>query len=212
MNDTLISSLHNKRSGTTDKGMERAHAIVEAARQIIAAEGYAGLSMRRVAADVGVSLSNVQHYFSSKDTLVEAVLLTTMNMFQEKIDQIAGSMAHAPRIVQFESTIDMFLRELSDPVTVALFFEIWAMATRNAFASNLMDKMLARERKAIYKLIQGLCPDITDEQTHLRAALIVAQIQGLLLFRLFNPEKKAELAGLEQLAKEAVLRLAMRPD
>ena len=212
MNDTLKTSLHHKRSGTTDKGLERAQAILAATRQIIASEGYAGLSMRRVAAEVGVSLSNVQHYYSSKDMLVEAVLLTTMSTFQEKIDQITASMAHAPRTEQFQSTIDMFLRELSDPVTVALFFEIWAMATRNAFASNLMDKMLARERKAIFKLIQGLSPRITDEQYQLRSALIVAQIQGLLLFRLFNPDKKQELAGLEQLAKEAVIRLAMQPD
>jgi AcrR family transcriptional regulator len=212
MNDTLKSSLHHKRSGTTDKGLERAEAILGAARQIIASEGYAGLSMRRVAAEVGVSLSNVQHYYGSKDMLVEAVLLTTMSMFQEKIDQITTSMAQASRTEQFQSTIDMFLRELSDPVTVALFFEIWALATRNAFASNLMDKMLARERKAIFKLIQGLSPQITDEQYQLRAALIVAQIQGLLLFRLFNPDNKAELAGVEQLAKEAVIRLAMQPD
>lgn len=212
MNDTLKSSLQSKRSVTTGKGLERAHAILGAARLIIASDGYAGLSMRRVAAEVGVSLSNVQHYYNSKDMLVEAVLLYTMNMFQEKIDQITSSMANASRTEQFQSTIDMFMRELSDPITVALFFEIWALATRNTFASNLMDKMLARERKAIFKLIQGLSPQIPDEQYQLRAALIVAQIQGLLLFRLFNPARKAELAGVEQLAKEAVLRLAMQPD
>lgn len=212
MNDTLKSSLQSKRSGTTGKGLERAHEILDAARRIFAAEGYAGLSMRRVAGEVGVSLSNVQHYYNSKDMLVEAVLLYTMNLFQEKIDQISASMAHSPRTEQFQSTIDMFLRELSDPVTVAVFFEIWALATRNPFASDLMDKMLARERKAIFKLIQGLTPSISDQQYRVRAALIVAQVQGLLLFRLFNPARKAELAGLEQAAKEAVLRLAMQPD
>jgi len=200
MNDTLKSSLQSKRSGTTGKGLERAHEILDAARRIFAAEGYAGLSMRRVAGEVGVSLSNVQHYYNSKDMLVEAVLLYTMNMFQEKIDQIGASMAHSPRTEQFQSTIDMFLRELSDPVTL------------NPFASDLMDKMLARERKAIFKLIQGLTPSITDQQYRVRAALIVAQVQGLLLFRLFNPARKAELAGVEDAAKEAVLRLAMQPD
>jgi len=212
MNDTLKSSLQSKRSGTTGKGLERAHEILDAARRIFAAEGYAGLSMRRVAGEVGVSLSNVQHYYNSKDMLVEAVLLYTMNMFQEKIDQIGASMAHSPRTEQFQSTIDMFLRELSDPVTLAVFFEIWALATRNPFASDLMDKMLARERKAIFKLIQGLTPSITDQQYRVRAALIVAQVQGLLLFRLLNPARKAELAGVEDAAKEAVLRLAMQPD
>jgi AcrR family transcriptional regulator len=211
MNDTLKSSLQSKGSGTTDKGFERAHEILDAARHIFAAEGYAGLSMRRVAMEVGVSLSNVQYYYSSKDMLIEAVLLYTMTIFQEKIDRISSEMVRASRVDQFQSTIDMFLGELGDPITAAVFFEIWALATRNPFASGLMDKMLARERKAIFKLIQGLAPTISDEQYQLRAALIVAQIQGLLLFRLFNPAKKAELAGLEQAAKQTVLRLATVP-
>ena len=55
-------------------------------------------------------------------------------------------------------------------------------------------------------------PTLDDCKLVLRAALIVAQVQGLLLFRLFNPARKAELAGVEDAAKEAVLRLAMQPD
>lgn len=211
MNNTLKSSVQRKRSGATGKGVERANEILGAARRIFAGEGYAGLSMRRVAAEVGVSLSNVQYYYRSKDTLVEAVLLYTMTTFQEKIDHIINEMANAPRVEQFQSTVDMFLDELSDPITVAVFFEIWALATRNPFASALMDKMLARERKAIFILIRGLAPTISDDQYRVRAALIVAQIQGLLFFRMFNPQKNAELTGLEQAAKQAVLHLATVP-
>jgi AcrR family transcriptional regulator len=211
MNDTLKSSLQSKRSGTTDKGYERAHAILVAARRIFATEGYAGLSMRRVASEVGVSLSNVQHYYANKDMLVEAVMLYTMNMFQEKTDQITKKMAHASRVEQFRSTIDMFFQEMSDHLTVAVFFESWALATRNAFASALMNKMLSRERKAIFKLIQGLSSTITDEQYQIRAALIVAQIHGLLLFRMTNPDKKSNLAAFEKAAKDVLIRLSMEP-
>jgi AcrR family transcriptional regulator len=211
MNDTLKSSLQSKRSGTTDKGYERAHEILVAARRIFATQGYAGLSMRSVASEVGVSLSNVQHYYASKDMLVEAVLLYTMNLLQEKTDQITGAMAHASRAQQFQSTIDMFFQELGDPITVAVFFESWALATRNAFASALMNTMLSRERKAIFKLIRGLSPNISDEQYQIRAALIVAQIHGLLLFRMTNTDKRSNLASFEKAAKDVVLRLSMEP-
>jgi AcrR family transcriptional regulator len=212
MNNTLKSSLQSKRSGTTDKGFERAYEILVAARRIFGTEGYAGLSMRRVAGEVGVSLSNVQHYYASKDMLVEAVLLYTMNMFQEKTDQITSAMAHASRAEQFRSTVEMFLRELSDPITVAVFFESWALATRSAFASALMNKMLNRERKAIFKLIQGISPNISDEQYQTRAALIVAQIHGLLLFRMTDPDKRTNLASFEKAAKEVIFRLSMEPE
>lgn len=211
MTPVLKSSLKRKTSSTTEKGYERARDILQAAREIFAAEGYGGLSMRRVAAQAGISLSNVQHYYHSKDALVEAVLLDTLNQFQEKIDSITASMANASRIDQFLSAVDMFLEELGAPLMRGMFFEFWALATRNTFASTLMERMQARERKAIFNLIRGMSGAISDQEYMVRAALIVAQIEGLMLFRVRNRPKRPELEGLEQAAREAVLRLATQP-
>jgi AcrR family transcriptional regulator len=211
MSPALKTSLKRKTSNTTEKGYERANDILQAAREIFASEGYGGLSMRRVATLVGVSLSNVQHYYKSKDMLVEALLLDSLNQFQEKIDNITTSMAGASRVEQFMSTVDMFLDELGSPVMRGMFFEFWALATRNTFASTLMERMQARERKAIFSLIQGLSSEISDGEYVIRAALIVAQIEGLMLFRVRNRPKRPELEGLERAARQAVLRLAMQP-
>ena len=208
MPSTVPTSLKSKSSVTTDKGLERAQQILQAARLIFAAEGYAGLSMRRLAAEVGMSLSNVQHYYQSKDLLVEAMLSFTMNTFQNKVDAIARAMDSASRIDRLNSTVDMFLEELSDPVTHGVFFEIWALAGRNAFASELMGKMLARERKAIFKLIQGMSPDIPDELAMQRAILIVAQIEGMMLFRLHQQTQQTEVAAIHAALRQAVLNLA----
>ena len=82
MKAILDQTLRNKSSLTTEKGWERVHAILRAARTLLAADGYAGLSMRKVAAEAGMTLSNVQHYYSSKELLLEAVLLSTMDAFQ----------------------------------------------------------------------------------------------------------------------------------
>jgi AcrR family transcriptional regulator len=203
-----LTSLKNKPSTTTEKGLGRAHDILHAARSLLAADGYAGLSMRRVAAEVGISLSNVQHYYQSKDALLEALLLYTMDLFQTKMDGISAVMPGASRIEQFLSTCDMFLEELTDPVTHAIFFELWALASRNAFASRLMDQMLARERKAIFKLIRGLNPRISDEDTMQRAVLMVAQIEGLMLFRLNKAERPAEFIAVRESVRKVLTMLA----
>lgn len=210
MSPTLKTSLKKKPSNTTEKGYERAQDILQAAREIFAAEGYGGLSMRRVATRVGVSLSNVQHYYKSKDLLVEALLLDSLNQFQARIDGIAEAMAGGTREDRFLATVDMFLEELGSPVTRGMFFEFWALATRNTFASALMDKMQARERKAIFHLIRGMSADISDAEYVIRAALIVAQIEGLMLFRARNRPRRPELEGLESAARKSVLRLAMQ--
>jgi AcrR family transcriptional regulator len=206
-----LTSLTNKASTTTEKGWGRALDILHAARSLLAAEGYAGLSMRRVAADVGISLSNVQHYYQSKDALLEALLLYTMELFQTKMDGISAAMTSASRIDQFLSTCDMFLEEITDPVTHAIFFELWALASRNAFASRLMDKMLARERKAIFHLIRGLNPAIGDDEYMQRAILMVAQIEGLMLFRLNKAERRDEFMAVRASVRKVLTTLATIP-
>jgi AcrR family transcriptional regulator len=201
----------HKSSFTTEKGMSRAHDILRAARGLLAAEGYAGLSMRRVAAEVGMSLSNLQHYYQSKELLVEALLLYTLDVFQAKMDGISAAMVSASRIEQFLSTADMFLEEITDPATHAIFFEIWALASRNQFASSLMDRMMARERKAIYNLIRGLNPEIPDAEYMKRAILMVAQIEGLMLFRLNKHRRGEEFLAMREAVKKVILRLATVP-
>jgi AcrR family transcriptional regulator len=208
---TTLTSLKHKSSSTTEKGLGRAHDILHAARALLAAEGYAGLSMRKVAAEVGISLSNVQHYYQSKDALLEALLLYTMELFQQKMDSISAAMTSASRIDQFLSTCDMFLEEITDPVTHAIFFELWALASRNDFASRLMDKMLGRERKAIFHLIRGLNPAIDDDEYMQRAILMVAQIEGLMLFRLNKAERRAEFMAVRASVRKVLLSLATVP-
>lgn len=208
---TTMTTLKNKSSSTTEKGLGRAHDILHAARGLLAAQGYAGLSMRKVAAETGMSLSNVQHYYQSKDALLEALLLYTMDLFQAKMDAISAAMTSASRIDQFLSTCDMFLEEISDPVTHAIFFELWALASRNEFASRLMDKMLGRERKAIFNLIRGLNPAIGDEEYMQRAILMVAQIEGLMLFRLSKAERREQFIAVRASVRKVLLALATVP-
>lgn len=204
----MTPALRNKPSATTEKGLGRAQDILECARAVLAAEGYAGLSMRRVATQAGISLSNVQHYYPNKDLLLEALLMYTMDGFQARIDAISAAMAEAAPLDRFLSTIDMFLEGLTDPVTHALFFEIWALASRNEFASKLMDRMLARERKTILNLIRGLNPALDEAQLMQRAVLIVAQVEGLMLFRLDRQKRRAEFNAVRESLRRAVVALA----
>lgn len=61
-----MEALKNKRGETR-------HRLLEAARDCLAEEGYAGLSTRRVAARAGVPLSQIHYHFGAKRTLVLAL-------------------------------------------------------------------------------------------------------------------------------------------
>ena len=53
--------------------------ILEAARSRVAQEGAAALSVRAVARDVGMASSAVYRYFSSRDELLTALIVSAYN-------------------------------------------------------------------------------------------------------------------------------------
>jgi AcrR family transcriptional regulator len=200
--------LRSKGSETTGKGHERAYAILQIARTLLASEGYAGLSMRNVAARAGVNLSTVQHYYPSKDALLEALLLQTLQEYQAAVDQQLSDGAGGEPLKQFEAIVDYFLEDLANPQTTSLLCELWALANRNAFAAKILDNMLTRSRKVFRNLVRALAPELPAAQGELRGALIVAQLQGLMLYLASSRPRHADLAGLKQAARRALVQLA----
>lgn len=58
---------------TMTKTQETKTAILEAARQVLGSEGYAGLSTRAVAGAAGAPMSQIQYHFGSKEGMVVAL-------------------------------------------------------------------------------------------------------------------------------------------
>ncbi len=200
--------LRNKESNTTSKGYERAGAILDAARVMLAKEGYAGLAMRSVALQVGVSLSTVQHYYPSRDALIEALLLQTFDRYQGAIDERVAELGMGSRLELFKAVIDYFLDDLSDQIASGLFFEISALANRHAYASQMFDTMLTRARKTLRNLIREIAPHMSARQCEVRGALIVSQMIGTMLFLSDARPQHEELKELKQEATAAIMRIA----
>ncbi|HEY5222293.1 MAG TPA: TetR/AcrR family transcriptional regulator [Microbacteriaceae bacterium] len=62
------------RRGPYAKTVERRRHILDAAHQVFAARGYHAGSLREVAGEAGISLSNLTHHFPTKEDLLLAVL------------------------------------------------------------------------------------------------------------------------------------------
>jgi AcrR family transcriptional regulator len=204
-------TLQRKESNTTTKGHERAVAILGVARELLGTEGYGALSMRSVALRVGVSLSTVQHYYPSREALLEALLNQAFDGYQAGIDQRlaqrSGVSGDSGKAV-FQSIIDYFLDDLRDQISSGLFFEIAALANRHPYASRMFDTMLTRARRTLRNLMRDIAPELTPRQCEIRGALIVSQMIGLMIFLSDTRPKHAELAELQQEATAAIMRTA----
>ena len=193
---------------TTDKGHLRALEILRAAQHMLASEGYAGLSMRGVANQLGISLSTVQHYYSSKEALVEALLTYVMDNYQAAVAQVMNAMSDKSQLDRFMTIIDLILIEIRRPETFGVLAEIYALSNRLPFAARLVEGVYARERKEIFKLIVGLEPRLSVEQTKQRAAMIVVQIHGLVSQLAQDNDPSLSRKQLEEAARQSFLMLA----
>jgi AcrR family transcriptional regulator len=208
MRDSVIESLKKKDSGTTGKGMDRARDILDAARALFAAEGYAGLSMRGVATALGVSLSTVQHYYRDKDTLVEAVLLYQMDLYQAAVAGLTAALADAGPEAHLRAALNLFLTEAQRPDVGGVFMEIWSLANRHPAAARVLDQVRRRERLQFQQLVQGVAPALDEAELGRRARLMIALIEGLTVQLSRGDGAADETAALVKAAETALLGVA----
>jgi len=72
---------------------ERREEILEATRRVILKHGLGGVTMRKIAAEVGKSTGLVNHYFEDKSRLLLATLEASMKEFGRHIDAHAADAA-----------------------------------------------------------------------------------------------------------------------
>lgn len=208
MHTTLLESLRKKDSGTTGKGMDRAREILEAGRRLFASAGYAGLTMRGVAQAVGINLSTVQHYYRDKDTLVEALLLYQMDLYQAAVADLESALAGAGPQARLRAALDLFLAEAAKPEVSGIFMEIWSLANRHPAAARVMARIRRRERLQFMQLVAAVCPGLAEPERERRARLMIALIEGLTVQLAGGGDADADTAPLIAAARDALLRLA----
>lgn len=196
------------RSGTAvlAKGRERIEAILDAATRVLIEEGHARLSTRRIAARAGVRPGHLQYYFPTKQDVVRGLLeryLERANAAYET--ELAATTSAAPPV---ELVLDAILRDQQDPERARFFWELWALAARDpAIADAMQAHYRAHWRRVVAALLDAT-PALGRPRAERRAALLVALLEGLTLFRNRNEARDLPLPFLERELRSVVRKLA----
>lgn len=183
--------------GATGKGHERRLQILDAATQQLIDEGYAGFSARQVAERLGLRLSNVQYYFPTRDALLDALLARVLTDAMAEFGRNPADHDLA--------TLVRFVLAGQTPDACRLFLELWALAARDSGARTAMDRFYLAYRKEIERAIATVAPAISAAERVRRAALIMALLEGVSLFR--HPGGAAS-PGMDTAIIDAVQRIA----
>ncbi len=124
--------------------------LIEAARYVIAREGYAGASLRKVAARAGCSTGAVTYYFANKEAMVATVA-------EALFDEFDGWLSDQPSSIDmraiFDRMIDWTASRRGDAWLVALQRLVRAASDHPIAA--VFQKRYAQFRRKLAKLLES---------------------------------------------------------
>ena len=196
-----------KTEAKTAKGRAKVQEILDVARRLFIEGGYAEMTMRQVAEQTGISLSNVQHYFPTRESLLQALLESVMEGYDPTYRNLE-TRDISPRD-RLEAAIRYLLADAKKAESEKLFVEIWSLATRDPIGREIFDRMYSHHRANLARLIAAANPALSDAEVQLRAALVAMQIEGLMLLISDNKTQHPELAGLEEAGVKTLMKMVL---
>lgn len=189
------------------RGSARVEEILDAARHVLAQEGYAEFSLRRVARRVNIRLSTLQHYFPSRDDLFRAVVERTVAAYDAAYVRQSAQWGKTARS-KLAGMVRYLLDDLRHPDTAGFFVEFWARGMRDPAAGRLLQQAYRHHRDRIRIAMAPLNPSMSGRTAELRALLVAALIEGMTIFIGGQRIRDPSLDGLEEEVTRWILRMA----
>lgn len=178
------------------KRAEKTTTIIRTTIAILCEEGAGGLTMRKVAKQAAIRLSNLQYYYKDKNALLEA---TIEDYFSQNETEVANSIAALPSDIAFTELLEMILEQSlihgNSSTRCAMFREIWALATKKDSIDLLIQRYYQQYNGW---LIQQFEP--YSEQPELIVSLLMPYVEGYSLMGYALPvDKPTVIRGLIQM-------------
>jgi AcrR family transcriptional regulator len=156
----------NKRTAPTRRSDTTRAAILHAARERFAADGYERATIRTIARDAGIDPSMVMRYYGSKEGLFAAAVAVDLKL---------PDLGPLPRDEVGSALVTHFLAMWEENEVLTALLRVGA--TNQAGA----ERMQGIFQEQLLPVARQACPD--PEQVPVRAALTATQLLGLALTR-----------------------------
>jgi TetR/AcrR family transcriptional regulator, transcriptional repressor of bet genes len=167
----------------------RREALIEATLACLRKYGHAGLSVRRIGAEAGVSPGLITHHFPSVSALIAASYETLSLSLLRSIDQHARAADASPRERLRRFYEASFAPAQLDPGIFNAWLVFWSMISHDAGMRAVHDRTYAAYRGALESLLSQLHRTEGVPRFRLRPAAIAlaALLDGLWIEASINP-------------------------
>ncbi len=134
---------------------DRRQRIVDATLVVIAQQGVAGTTHRRIAAAAAVPLGSVTYYFDTLDTLIRTAFL---QLAEQSSAAFGERLAQATDRETAKAAVVSIIAESiwATPATLLLSYELYAYAARNPPVAVVMQRWMQNSRDALERFFDPL--------------------------------------------------------
>jgi AcrR family transcriptional regulator len=166
--------------------------ILEAAIEVLKADGYAGLTLAKVAARAGESKALVAYHFGSKQGLVGAAGRAIAEMItQEVLAEIDGASTVEGVIRGVDTGVERVLDE--DDRVARLYFDLAAVSVVEPAVRRTIAEVNEQWREVLVRLLIEASDGLTPARARVLTVMVIAGTQGMTLERIergATPERK----------------------
>lgn len=191
------------------KANEKLSLILEAARAILAEDGYTAATVSQIAARAGVSRGLLHYYFKNKEELVRKVFRHNMEDILQNTEDIFSRAQGLWELAEELTGALRFIME-ADPRFFSLLFESWTLARQSPEGLDLLREFHTRFRRAIAHGFaamarKGVMGEVENAEG--MAAVLTGIVDGLCVQITIDPGLAHDPA-LWEATRDAVLLLA----
>ena len=188
----------------------RREQIVQATIRCLARGGYAGLTMKDVAREAGVSQGILHYYFANKRAILVAALDVVMGDLDGRVAALSEGARDAPGRLRAVIRSCLGLAEENRQFWV-VFVEFWGEMMHDAELAEINAALYQRMRRALGATVaQGARAGVFRRVDPVEAgAVVLALVDGLSLQRTFDPDVLT-LERAVRACEEAVTRYLAR--
>ena len=152
--------------------------LLDCVLDLLVADGYEGISIRRVATVAGVSIGAVQHHFPTKDALLAAAMDRVSRQFQERLERRLAPGAGPAEVLRAVAGELLATGQERRPASV-----IWLVRMARAAVHEPTAEVHRREwqhvEDLLAQLIAAVRPDLAEQAARDEATVLLALLDGL---------------------------------
>lgn len=174
-----------RNTGNTARGAQRRIEIIDAAIEVMARVGLAGLSMRVVANQAQIPLGALTYYFDDKSDLVAQAFQQLSDREIERVVRTANQLQPTMSVEQLADLVaDMIIDGFTSPQgAIVTRYELVTEASRDERLRPMFEAWYAAMVPALSRLFR----DLGSRQPELDSRTIMAVMAGLEIDNVYRP-------------------------